>query len=173
MNTPTSDGSRRSCPPRLPCYYLAGIFTSLIAYRLLFHPLRKFPGPIDLKISALSLVWRVRHYDANQRVQDLHKKYGNFVRIGPSAISVVHPSIMKIVHSADSRFSKGDFYDLLWPMKSLQMMRDRAEHGVRRRVWSAAFSDRALRGYEKRMAAYQDKLLSSWMRRPRRERLSI
>jgi len=40
------------------------------------------------------------------------------------------------------------------------MLRDKQEHGTRRRVWSATFSDRALRGYEKRTLVYQDKLIS-------------
>jgi len=141
-------------------YCLLGLYTSLITYRLFFHPLNKFPGPLDLKMSALSLINRVRCGDAHKRVQNLHSQYGSFVRIGPSAVSIIDPSTVRLVHSADSGFSKGDFYDLLWPSKSLQMMRDKKEHAARRRVWSAAFSDRALRGYEKRTLAYQDKLLS-------------
>jgi tryprostatin B 6-hydroxylase len=144
----------------LHCFYLGGVYASLVIYRLLFHPLRKFPGPLDLRISAMSLVWRVRHYDAFKRVQDLHSKYGTFFRIGPSAVSVIHPAAVKLVHSTESGFLKGDFYDLLRPFKSLQMMRNKTEHAARRRVWSAAFSDRALRGYEKRTQVYQAKLLS-------------
>jgi len=103
----------------LHCFYLGGVYISLIAYRLFFHPLAKFPGPVDLKISAMSLVWRVRHYDANTRVQDLHSKYRLFFRIGPSAVSVLHPTVVGLIHGADSGFSKGDFYDLLSPYKSL------------------------------------------------------
>lgn len=145
---------------KLHACYLGGIYAGLVVYRLFFHPLRHFPGPLDLKISALSLTYRVRHLDCHKRVQELHSQYGPFLRIGPSAISVIHPSAIKLIHSADSGFTKGDFYDLLYPAKSLQMVRSKSEHASRRRVWSAAFSDKALRGYEKRTLVYQDKLLS-------------
>jgi tryprostatin B 6-hydroxylase len=140
--------------------FLCGLLASCVIYRVLLSPLRRFPGPLDLRISSLSLVFRVRNGDAHKQVQDLHAQYGPFVRIGPSAVSVIEPSAIKAVHGADSGFSKGDFYDLIHPAKSLQMMRNKQEHAARRRVWSAAFSDRALRGYEKRATAYQDKLLA-------------
>lgn len=144
----------------LHCFYLGGVYTSLLAYRLLFHPLRKFPGPLDLRVSALSLSWRVRRYDTNKRVQDWHAKYGPFVRISPSAVSVVHPAAVKLIHSSDSDFSKGEFYDLMLPYTSLHTLRDKTAHAARRRVWSAAFGDKALRDYGKRTQVYQNKLLS-------------
>ncbi|KAJ5563110.1 hypothetical protein N7461_001871 [Penicillium sp. DV-2018c] len=43
-------------------------------------------------------------------------------------------------------------------MMSLHSYRDRAAHDQRRRVWSAGFGDRALRGYEKRIWVYRQKL---------------
>ncbi|KAK0616420.1 cytochrome P450 [Immersiella caudata] len=144
----------------LHLYFLGGLYASCVTYRVLLSPLRRFPGPLDLRISSLSLVFRVRNSDAHKKVQDLHARYGPFVRIGPSALSIIDPAAIGAVHSGDSGFSKGDFYDLLHPAKSLQMMRNKKDHAARRRVWSAAFSDRALRGYEKRAVTYQNKLLA-------------
>ena len=40
-------------------------------------------------------------------------------------------------------------------MLSLHSYRDRTAHYQRRRVWSAGFGDRALRGYEKRIQVYR------------------
>lgn len=50
--------------------------------------------------------------------------------------------------------------DLTIVLVSLQTTRSRAEHDQRRRIWSSAFSDKALRGYETRMLKYRKKLLS-------------
>ena len=43
-------------------------------------------------------------------------------------------------------------------MVSLQLDRNKASHDRKRRVWSTAFSDKALRGYETRMRVYREKL---------------
>lgn len=43
-------------------------------------------------------------------------------------------------------------------MPSLNTMRDPSEHENRHRIWSAAFSDKALCGYEERMSKYQARL---------------
>ena len=43
---------------------------------------------------------------------------------------------------------------------SLQTMRQKAAHNARRRVWSLAFGDGALRGYEQRIRTYRDKLMT-------------
>lgn len=46
-------------------------------------------------------------------------------------------------------------------MVSLQSTRDKALHGQRRRVWSGAFGNRSIRGYEKRMTPYRSLLLQA------------
>lgn len=139
--------------------YLLGILLSLLTYRALLHPLSPFPGPLDLKLSALSLTFRVRHQDAHKVLLNLHATHGAFVRIGPAAISSIHPATPSVIHNAAHGFSKGEFYDLMAPFKPLQMLRDKAEHTARRRVWSAAFGERALRGYEVRTRQYQDRMM--------------
>lgn len=62
---------------------IAGIYTSIGAYRLLFHPLRRFPGPFFAGLTSLYPTWLlVRKFHQYSEVQELHQKYGDIVRLG-------------------------------------------------------------------------------------------
>ncbi|KAL4734141.1 Tryprostatin B 6-hydroxylase [Aspergillus similis] len=138
--------------------YLVGLFTSLLVYRTLFHPLRRFPGPWVAKISSFWLSLRLRDGPSFRILHDLHQVYGPVVRVGPSEVSIVHPEAVGIIYGPNSGCSKNAFYDNGHPMMSLHSYRDRTAHDQRRRVWSAGFGDRALRGYEQRIRVYRQKL---------------
>ena len=53
----------------------------------------------------------------------------------------------------------GRRYDGDAPLTSMHTSRDRPLHDKRRRIWSPAFSDKALRNYEQRVKPYADQLL--------------
>lgn len=62
--------------------YLICLFASMIVYRMLFHRLRHFPGPVLAKVSKL---WHVMHcLDSKNHLllERLHQEYGDFVRTG-------------------------------------------------------------------------------------------
>ena len=140
--------------------FLSGLCASLVIYRAFLHPLRKFPGPLGARLSAASFSWRVRNGDTYKQLAALHRQYGDFVRIGPSDLSITSPDAVNLIHGPASECTKADIYDLIKPLESLQMLRDKARHAERRRIWSYAFSDKALRGYETRITIYQDQLVS-------------
>ncbi|KAH8434410.1 cytochrome P450 [Aspergillus melleus] len=139
--------------------YLVGVFFSLAIYRLFLHPLRTFPGPTWARLSGLWLAWRARRRDAFRQVKSMHDQYGPIVRVGPTDLSIAHPSAVDIVHGFGTQCTKGPWYDVYRPMVSLHIYRSKVEHDQRRRVWSAAFGDRALRGYELRLHKYRKQLL--------------
>ena len=141
-------------------FYLAGLYTSLLAYRSLFHPLNKFPGPFGARISNFWLSAHLKDGNAYQTVQQLHEKYGDFVRVGSSDLSIIHPQAVSTIYGHGSKCTKSAFYDLTRPMVSMQTLRVKALHDQRRRIWSPAFSDKALRGYEERIKTYRDKLIA-------------
>lgn len=144
----------------IACSYLAGLYTSLVTYRSLFHPLNKFPGPFGARISSFWLSVHVKDGDAFRKVHKLHEKYGDFVRVGSSDLSITHPKAVSAIYGSASKCTKAAFYDLTRPTVSLVALRIKAQHDERRRLWSQAFSDKAIRGYEERIKKLREKLLA-------------
>lgn len=101
----------------------------------------------------------VSKHDSHHQLRRLHKKYGDYVRTGPNDISVADPEAVHIVHGPHTTCRKAPWYDGDYPYYSLFSTRDRREHGLRRRVWAPAFSDKALRGYESRIEVYNNQLV--------------
>ncbi|KAL4972342.1 cytochrome P450 [Aspergillus desertorum] len=139
--------------------YLCGIYTSLLVYRLLLHPMNKFPGPFPARISTIWTSTQLKNNNMHLTLLHYHRKYGPFVRIGSSDLSIAHPDALEPIYGTHSRCIKGANYELSAPATALQLMRDPEEHHARRRVWSGALSDRLLRGYELRIRKYRQKLL--------------
>ena len=139
--------------------YLAGLYTNLVIYRLFLHPLNKFPGPFGARLSKLWLSAQLKDGNAFRKVQQLHERYGEFVRVGPSNISITHPKAVNAIFGQGSTCIKGEYYDLSLPLISLHLLRDKALHDQRRRIWSPAFSEKAIRGYEERLKTYRNKLI--------------
>jgi hypothetical protein len=141
--------------------FLLGIYSSLLVYRLFLNPLNKFPGPLGARITNLWLstaIGKTSH--AHFTIQDLHRKYGDFLRVGSNDLSIADPKAVNIIYGAGSKCRKAAWYDQDYPLTSMHTSRNRQSHDVRRRIWSPAFSDKALRGYEKRIEPYVDELMS-------------
>ena len=62
--------------------YVSSIFASMLVYRFFFHRLKYFPGPFLARTSKLYHAWQVRKSDQYIFLEQLHQKYGDFVRTG-------------------------------------------------------------------------------------------
>jgi tryprostatin B 6-hydroxylase len=63
--------------------YLLALGGSILVYRALFHRLRQFPGDISDSLSKWGAVMKAqRNAQYFLELRALHKKYGDFVRIG-------------------------------------------------------------------------------------------
>ncbi|KXH33844.1 benzoate 4-monooxygenase cytochrome P450 [Colletotrichum simmondsii] len=137
-----------------------GIYTSMLVYRGLFHRLRRFPGPFLAKFTNLYVtlkIWNRMHL--HEDVRKLHEKYGDVVRIGPTELSINKPGAIDAVF-LDTDCMKGPWYNLLHPMVSMQMVRDKEAHSRRRKAWEYGFTSKSLRDYEPRVLKYTDQLLA-------------
>ncbi|KAJ3539507.1 hypothetical protein NM208_g5462 [Fusarium decemcellulare] len=141
--------------------HIVGVFTSIFLYRILFHRLNRFPGPFIARISNFYPTYlRAKNLHLYEEVENLHHKHGDFVRLGPTELSIIDPKAVDAIYSARSPCTKGPFYNVLHPRIPLNMIRDRKEHHTRRKVWDRGFSSKALRDYEPRVTKYTSQLLA-------------
>ncbi|PTB73597.1 cytochrome P450 [Trichoderma longibrachiatum ATCC 18648] len=135
---------------QLHACFLLGLYASLLTYRLFFHPLKKFPGPLSARISTFWLT-SYNYNDVWRDVASLHEQYGPFVRIAPGELSVRDPKAVAALHGPKSKCDEAPFYHVIKPTTSLHMLPDPDIHDD--------FDDRTLREYNQRASAYRSVLL--------------
>ena len=124
----------------LEAAYALGVFSSILVYRLFFHPLRHFPGPRLLKITKLGHPLMSRRFDNCIQIHRLREKYGDIVRTGPNELTFFTFEAFNAIYGPRSKCSRGESYDMHMPRSSVTGTRDLATHATRRRVWDHAFS---------------------------------
>lgn len=144
------------------------IYKSLdVLYLLLYSPLSQYPGPKLYTISKIPINYHRVNGSIIKRLGELHRKYGSVVRIGPTELSYIDPVAWNDIYgfkneSIGRQMPKDPaFYSLDPSADSVNMDADLSDvsHGRQRKVFSHAFSDRALREQEGLVATYVDKLV--------------
>lgn len=137
--------------------YLLALFTSITIYRVFFHRLKHFPGPIWARITKIWHAWKARHRQNHLVLTELQRQYGDFVRtgayhrspfvmisdssiLGPSEITVYHPDVFMAMDGPQGNCVKSEWYDVLHPKQSLVTARVKEVHGARRRQWNRGFT---------------------------------
>lgn len=120
--------------------YVSALFTSILIYRAFFHRLRNFPGPPLAKLSKFYHAYKVRDFQQCIWLHDVHKKYGDFVRTGPSEITCFTPDAIPAILGAQSKCGKSMWWEMMWPEVSMVTTRDQKMHDSRRRAWDRGFS---------------------------------
>lgn len=126
--------------------HLVSLLSSIMIYRVFFHRLTRegFPGPLAARITKLWHVWQARDSRNHLVLDRLHAKYGDFVRTGPSEITVFLPDAFKIIDGRNSVCTKAEWYDLLHPQQALVAARDKTAHHERRKDWLHAFTSQGM-----------------------------
>lgn len=121
-----------------------------IVYRVFFHPLAKYPGPLLAKITNVWQFYHARKGDRHLAFWRLHQKYGHIVRFGPNALSFDTNTALKEIYGFKSNVGKAEFYNaFVHPAANVHNTRDKEQHTRKRRVISQAFGDNALRSMER------------------------
>ncbi|KAI3399735.1 hypothetical protein diail_5802 [Diaporthe ilicicola] len=126
---------------------LVAYIVAVIVYRLWFHPLSKIPGPKLLAVTDLPYLYQT-HVQGSwpRRVTELHRRYGNIVRISPNRLAVDGSIAWSQVYG--HRHGKEEFgkvRDYFFPGDDITLIQGNLEnHRRQRRQLAPGFSDAAL-----------------------------
>ncbi|KAI9735168.1 MAG: hypothetical protein M1834_001756 [Cirrosporium novae-zelandiae] len=144
----------------LEAFYTASVLGSTVIYRIFFHPLRKFAGPVWAKI----WVWyRVKATLASGHrhamvLHELHGKYGDIVRVAPDQLSINLTLAIPLVHGSSSSLIKSVCYEN--PMETcINWERDPTLHRLRRASWESGLNHKACATYFPRILSLTNLLL--------------
>ncbi|KAF1987245.1 putative P450 monooxygenase [Aulographum hederae CBS 113979] len=127
----------------LPYILALAIFVHLLSN---YWRLRQVPGPFLANFTDLYRLWVVWSRQSHDIYLDLHKKYGDVVRIGPNCVSVIGPGVKDSIYGIGKGFIKSDYYTPLQNIvngqrvASLVAMTDEAEQTRTRRPIARAYA---------------------------------
>ncbi|KAF2108883.1 cytochrome P450 [Lophiotrema nucula] len=139
-------------------------FVANAIYRLYFHPLRNYPGPKLHAITQIPMVlhvWRGTYVDM---ICALHEKYGKVVRVSPHELSFNDSRAWKDIHGHQKPGKVNIIKHPDWFVPAINdvhtiISADDVNHSRMRRIFSNAFSDKALKLQESLFAKYADLLV--------------
>jgi cytochrome P450 len=135
-----------------------------VVYNLFLHPLRKFPGSKLFAASYLPTAITRIYGVATHTILKFHDMYGPIVRVGPNEISYIDARALKDIYGhrtgGKEAFQKDSRFYGLDASGAEGMFRavDEDTHARQRRIFSHAFSEKALREQESIIKKYADKL---------------
>lgn len=137
---------------------IAGAF-----YRLVFHPLAKYPGPlIGCLTDWYSAYWLV-HGGRHLNFHNQHKKYGKYVRYGPNRLSINSVGASRDLHDVKANVCKGNAYGaakIFFGQEMSMSTQDVKSHAFRRRVNVAAITSTAIKDFEELVTPHVDLLMN-------------
>lgn len=134
-------------------------------YRLVFHPLRKFPGPKTAAISSIPSAYHLIRGTNIFWIINLHEKYDSeIVRISPNELSFSSANAYREIYGHRKTtlpFLKKDPVYYRSPIGEVEIVNatEPRDHVRMRKVFSHAFSDRALKLQEPLFNVHIDKLI--------------
>ncbi|KAI0875892.1 cytochrome P450 [Hypoxylon argillaceum] len=136
----------------------ATYWLAVFAYRILLHPLSKYPGPFVAKLTE----GYAGFYAGLQRLhlvtQQNHQKYGNVVRIGPNRLVFNSVQALHDIYN-NERVVKSHVYLVTLGFTgtvNIFSVIDKAAHRSKRKLIGAGVSERAMREFEPTMASQID-----------------
>ncbi|XRM47062.1 hypothetical protein ABZX51_010067 [Aspergillus tubingensis] len=146
----------------------AAALTSLLAcivlyvcYNAFLHPLRRYPGPRLWAATRLPWCWYQAQGRLNQKLLELHLRYGHIVRVAPNELSYNSEQAWRAIYGPRSdEMGKDPVFSLRTPTGVQNILTaDRQTHTRQRRLLSHAFSEKALREQEGIIQGYVDQLM--------------
>ncbi|PVI01258.1 cytochrome P450 [Periconia macrospinosa] len=136
-------------------------------YRIYFHPLSKYPGPKLAAATKLYYMYKVVIGEEDAYQKQAHDQYGEVVRLGPMMLSYISPGAWKDIHGHRSGGRLENSKDQIFYSRtingsdSILNAMDPHEHSKIRKLFSNAFSDKALKLQEPLIRQYVQQLLGN------------
>ena len=143
--------------------FRSDIWSGPISINIFFHSLRRFPGPVTSAASPLPLISQSLRGHGLFWIAQLHEKYGEVVRISPRELSFSGADAYRDIYGhkkagLPTLEKDPTFYSP--PDKAHDIVNaDFQSHARMRRIFSHAFSDRALKLQEPLFNTYVDRLV--------------
>ncbi|OBZ77504.1 Benzoate 4-monooxygenase [Grifola frondosa] len=137
----------------------------LVPYFVDPHGIHSYPGPFLAKFSDIWLGWTAAQGHRSERVHELHKKYGTFVRIAPNHLSISDPDALQVVYAHGNGTLKSEFYDAFVSIqRGLFNTRSRPDHARKRKIVSHIFSQKSVLEFEPNIRLHLTTLFKQWDR---------
>lgn len=85
------------------------VLTRLV-WRVFFSPLRIFPGPLLAKLTDLWRATYVYRGRIDLKHLELHRQYGQVVRVGPNCLSIADPNLILKIYTTRNSWKKSNMY---------------------------------------------------------------
>ncbi|KAI2464814.1 putative cytochrome P450 [Annulohypoxylon bovei var. microspora] len=146
----------------LPLILVLGCL-SVVLYRLTFHPLARFPGPVLAVSTGLYEAYYQCIHDGGGRywieIQKMHQRYGPIVRINPWELHIADPD-WNAVYKYSSKSSKPSwfYFRFFGKFPSTNVAESHALHQLRRAPLQHYFASSNIQRYMPTIVAQVDKL---------------
>lgn len=131
-------------------------------YNVFFHPLSSFPGPLLHRASRLAYVYQFTKGTLAINLLEMHKRYGDIVRVAPDELSIAHPDAWSDIYkkTGGEEMDKAPwFYRAIENGRLCIVNEDREQHGWLRRQMAPGFSEKSIRDQEPIIRGYIDLLI--------------
>ncbi|KAI1334900.1 cytochrome P450 [Xylariaceae sp. FL0016] len=137
--------------------------TFVVAYQLLFHPLRTYPGPWLAKFTDAYNGFHTIRGQLHLRTWLNHRKYGSVVRQGPNKLVFSTTTAVREIYRTD-KTTKPKAYIALGPgltAYNVFTATDNQLHRQRRQLVGQILTDTSMRAFEPTMTCHVDILMST------------
>ncbi|KAK7981327.1 cytochrome P450 [Apiospora saccharicola] len=144
---------------RYGVYGFALFLVFAASYRLLLHPLRRYPGPFLAKVTDAYAGLFAAQKRLHLVVLGLHDTHGSYADApAPNRLLFNSPSAFKAIYQNDDRITKSFTYELLTRngVYSVFNTLDRKMHAYKRKIVGHAFSQRSIRSFEPALLSQVD-----------------
>ncbi|KAH3907055.1 hypothetical protein HBI56_114470 [Parastagonospora nodorum] len=120
-----------------------------IIYNVYFHPYARYPGPYLAKFTDLYAGYHAWKGDIHLDMWRCHQVYGDKVRYAPNRLNINTVMGLKNIYKDGKPYLKSKNYAaMVHQATNTLTVRDRKDHGRRRRVIQQGLSDSTLRAFE-------------------------